>query len=88
MAMTSEDKSFIKTSLCSFTADTGNLTFAELFGNMASSTPMKGNFNSHNGNNINNSYIQTTPSKNSFENFQVRIAFLLFVASRLMFFVF
>jgi hypothetical protein len=51
-------------------ADTNNLAF-ELFGSLA--TPLKENLQTgFNGSN-NHNYIQTTPPKNSFENFQVRI---------------
>lgn len=65
-----------------FPADTNNPSFADLFGNLAAtSTPMKANlqsaFNSHNGSNNNSNYIQTTPPKNSFENFQVRLISIL-----------
>lgn len=55
-------------------ADSGNLAFTELFGNLATSSPLKENirngFNSHNGSN-NSNYISTTPPKHSFDNFQV-----------------
>lgn len=54
-----------------FLADTNNLAF-ELFGNLATSTPMKGSLpTGFNGSN-NHNYIQVTPPKNSFDNFQVR----------------
>lgn len=56
------------------------MSFTELYGSMATSTPMKVNLQSgFSGSNNSSNYNQTTPPKNTFENFQVRS-----VRSRLM----
>lgn len=73
-----QSKGWLKNSRTSFFTAADNSSFADLFGNLATSTPNKGNlqggFNPHNGNN----YSQTTTqSKNSFENFQVRFILMI-----------
>lgn len=78
-------KDFHSTLFTLFAAD-NSLSFAELFGNLATSTPMKGNlqnFNSNNGSS-NSNYIQATAPKSAFENFQVRMQIDLPLCSRIL----